>query len=383
MYKTKLCALTLLAGLSLNTFAQAVPKPDHVVILMLENYSYGDIIGNTNAPYLNSLVSDPDAALFTQSFALTHPSQPNYVMLFSGGNQGIYTDAISSSTPFSTCNLGASLISSGYSFAGYSEGLPSVGSLTSTSGTYARKHCPWTNWQGTGTNQLPGSVGQMFTSFPTTAATFSTLPTVSFVIPNLDDDMHNPTVYSGGNYSVTAISNGDTWVQNNMANYIAWAKAHNSLFIVTFDEDDSFGPNQILTMFIGQMVQAGSYSTSINHYSVLRTLEDMYGLTYCDSSAYANTINFCWKATTGIEEFRIMNSKFKIYPNPVTSMLNIQMSQDDNLKIAEVEVQNTLGETLLHNSEIVNQKCTLDVSALQAGIYFIKTNQGIQKFIKQ
>ena len=233
------------------------------------------------------MLSDPNAALFTQSYALTHPSQPNYIRLFSGATQGITTDVISSSTPFSTCNLGASLIAGGKTFAGYSEDLPSVGSLAATSGNYARKHCPWTNWQGTGTNRLPSTVGQKFTSFPTSA--FSTLPTVSFVIPNLNDDMHNPAL------SVTGIQNGDTWVYNNMTSYINWAKANNSLLILTFDEDDGGSPNQIATIFIGQMVQGGAYATHINHYTMLRTIEDMYGLAHCDSSAYAVPITNVWK----------------------------------------------------------------------------------------
>jgi PKD repeat protein len=261
---------------------------------MLENYGYSNIIGNSNAPHINALVSDPNAALFTQSFALAHPSQPNYIRLFSGNHQGITTDAISTSTPFSTCNLGASLISSGHTFAGYSEDLPSVGSLATTSGSYARKHCPWTNWQGTGTNRLPASVGQKFSSFPISSA-YSTLPTVSFVIPNLNDDMHNPT-FPTPNYSVTAISNGDTWVYNNLTNYINWAKANNSLLILTFDEDDGGSPNKITTIFIGQMVQGGSYSTPINHYNLLRTIEDMYSLPHCDSSAYVAPITNVWKS---------------------------------------------------------------------------------------
>src|SRR5579872_6787143 len=150
-YNSLFLCITLLLSLGLR--AQTVPTPDHVVILMMENYGYPDIIGNSNAPYINSLATDPNAALFTQSYALSHPSQPNYVMLYSGNNQGITNDNTPSGTPFTTCNLGASLIANGKTFTAFSEGLPSVGSLASTSGSNARKHCPWTNWQGTGTNQ--------------------------------------------------------------------------------------------------------------------------------------------------------------------------------------------------------------------------------------
>src|ERR1035437_5855033 len=103
--KSKLLYTALMAGFSANMYSQTVPTPDHVVILMLENFGYNDIIGSANAPHINALTSDPNAAVFTQSYGLTHPSQPNYVMLYSGANQGITTDVIATNTPFSTCNL--------------------------------------------------------------------------------------------------------------------------------------------------------------------------------------------------------------------------------------------------------------------------------------
>ena len=67
--------------------ANGVPRPDHVVIVIEENHSYGEIIGSSFAPYINSLATR--GALFTQSYAITHPSQPNYLDLFSGSNQGV------------------------------------------------------------------------------------------------------------------------------------------------------------------------------------------------------------------------------------------------------------------------------------------------------
>jgi acid phosphatase len=135
-----------------------------------------------------------------------------------------------------------------------------------TSGNYAHKHNPWANWQAaspTG-NQLPSSTNQPFTSFPTD---YSTLPTVAFVVPDLQNDMHDGTIAAG-----------DTWCKNNVDGYAQWAKAHNSLLILTFDEDDSSQSNQIATIFSGPMVKTGQYSETINHYSLLGMVEDMYGL---------------------------------------------------------------------------------------------------------
>jgi hypothetical protein len=380
--KSKLLTLALAA--SLCTFAQTVPTPDHVVILMMENYGYNDIIGNTHAPYINSLVSDPDAALFTNSSALDHPSQPNYVMLFSGGYQGVVGDVISTNTPWSTCNLGASLISKGLTFKGYSEGLPSVGYLGNTSGTYARKHCPWTNWQGTGTNQLPTSTNQPFTAFPS-STTYSTLPTVSFVIPNLADDMHNPT--SGTNYTVTAISNGDTWVSNNLANYVTWAKTHNSLLIITFDEDDGGTTfNQIFTLFIGQMVQGGSYSNAINHYSVLRTIQQMYGTTYCDSANYATPITNVWKTgTTGIDQNKNSTGNINVWPVPAKQNINIDLGSSTVNK-GDISIYDLTGR-LVKQEEITiksgDNNYTLDVQSINSGMYMIKVSSPEINFCKK
>jgi hypothetical protein len=191
--KTKLFTITAIIAILGNTLAQSVPTPDHVVVLMMENYGYADIIGSPNAPHLNALLSDPNAALFTQSYGLYHPSQPNYIMLYSGNNQGVTNDNAVSNTPLSTCNLGASLIANGHTFTGFSEDLPSVGDLTTSSGNYVRRHCPWTNWVATsGTNSVPASVHQPYTSFPSNT-NYASLPTVSFVIPSLTEDKHNPT----------------------------------------------------------------------------------------------------------------------------------------------------------------------------------------------
>ena len=68
----------------------AVPTPAHVVVVVEENHSYDEVIGNSGAPYINSLATQ--GALFTNSYAIEHPSQPNYLDLFSGSNQGVTDD---------------------------------------------------------------------------------------------------------------------------------------------------------------------------------------------------------------------------------------------------------------------------------------------------
>lgn len=253
------------------TIASSVPRPDHVVVVLEENHSYSDVIGNSSAPYLNSLAAG--GASFTRSFGVTHPSEPNYLALFSGSTHSLTSDSCPHS--YTTQNLGSELITAGDSFTGYSESMPSDGYTGCTSGAYARKHNPWVNF----TKDVPASSNRRFSEFPTD---FTTLPTVSFVIPNLNDDMHNGTV-----------SAGDSWLQSNLSAYAAWARTHNSLLIVTWDEDDNSSNNQIPTIFYGQHVKTGTYSESIKHYNVLRTLEDAYGLPPVGTKSAA--ITDCWQ----------------------------------------------------------------------------------------
>ena len=253
-----------------SSAATTPPKFDHIVLVMEENHSFSSIIGSSQAPYINSLPSQ--GALFTNSFAIEHPSEPNYLDIFSGSNQGITDDSCPHT--FSTNNLGNELRTAGLSYSSFSEDLPSTGSTACTSGNYARKHNPSVNF-----SDLPTSTNLPFTSFPTTTAGFASLPTVSLVDPNLQDDMHDGT-----------IQQGDTWLQGHMDAYAQWAKTHNSLMIVTWDEDDNSASNQVPTLFVGAGVTAGSFSEQINHFSILRTIEDAYGLGALGSSAQATAI---------------------------------------------------------------------------------------------
>ncbi|HTU72696.1 MAG TPA: alkaline phosphatase family protein [Trebonia sp.] len=257
--------------------ASTLPVPSHIVVVMEENHSYSDIIGNTSqAPYMNQLAGE--GALMTSSYAITHPSEPNYMALFAGSTFGLSSDACPVSEG-STANLGSELLAAGDTFKGYSEGLPSAGSTTCSKGEYARKHSPWINF-----SNVPAADSLPYSSFPTSAS-YASLPTVSFVIPNLDDDMHDGT-----------IAEADTWLKNNMSAYATWAQSNNSLLIVTWDEDDYTENNQVPTIIVGQDVKAGHYSETINHYNVLATIEKMYGLTAVGSSSTASAISDIWSS---------------------------------------------------------------------------------------
>jgi phospholipase C len=255
-----------------NPIVQQSSAPSHVVIVMEENHSYSEIIGSSQAPYINTLVTE--GALFTQSYAVAHPSEPNYLAIFSGSTQGITDDSCPHT--FSVSSLESELLAAGKTFVGYSEGLPQAGSTTCSSGLYARKHAPWTDF-----SKDKAGDNQPFSAFP---SDYSKLPTVAFVIPNLNDDMHNGT-----------IQQGDAWLQAHLLPYVTWAKTNNSLLIVQFDEDDGSSNNHVATIFVGPMVKPGSYSEKINHYNILRTIEDKYGLPRLGNAANAKPITDVWK----------------------------------------------------------------------------------------
>jgi len=268
----RFAVLSFLFAILAQTALAQVPTPAHVVVVIEENHGYSQIIGSSEAPYINTLATQ--GALFTKSYALTHPSQPNYLGLFSGSTQGITDDSCPHT--FSAQSLESELIAAGKTFKAYSEGLPAVGSTVCTSGLYVRKHAPWTDF-----SKDHSGDNQPFTSFPTS---FAKLPTVAWVIPNLHDDMHDGT-----------IQQADSWLQTNLMAYATWARNNNSLLIVQWDEDQGTTTNHIATIFVGPMVKPGKYSETINHYNILRTIEDMYGLAHLGRSAGAKAITDVWK----------------------------------------------------------------------------------------
>jgi acid phosphatase len=252
--------------------ATKLPRPDHVLIVVEENRGYDQIIGKADTPYINQLAGA--GALFTDAHGIAHPSQPNYLALFSGHTQGIGDDSCPHT--WDAPNLGQALIAKGFTFVGYSETMPKAGFTGCESGAYRRKHNPWVNF-----TNLPAEVNQPLTSLP---ADWAKLPTVSFVVPDQNHDMHDGTA-----------ARADQWLKEHLDGYVQWAGTHNSLLILTFDEDNDTHANRIATIFVGPMVKAGAYGERIDHYSVLRTLEEMYGLAPMGHSAEAGAITSIWR----------------------------------------------------------------------------------------
>jgi acid phosphatase len=290
-----------------------LPVYDHIVIVVEENKDYEQIFSSRfQAPYIRKLAAE--SASISRMFGEEHYSQGNYFWLFSGSNQNVgFFDQVPSAAnhpdyPFMASNLGEQLIKKGLSFKGYAESLPEIGSTVDfdPSGCrergciYGRKHVPWISFGNVPNGTTAESSSNLrFADFP---SDYTKLPTVAFVIPNLNHDMHNGE-------PAQSIPAGDTWLRENLDGYYQWAKTHNSLLIVTLDENDdkrryqgltnpmvsrreTYPPpdiyneylldlrNRTVTIFAGARVKPGVYpeGKGITHVNILRTIEAMYGL---------------------------------------------------------------------------------------------------------
>jgi acid phosphatase len=251
--------------------AAAAPHAKAVTIVIFENRDFSNIVGSKDAPYLNaSLV--PQAAVMTDSHATAHPSEPNYVELFSGGVQGVTGDEcpVTSSAP----NIATQLLAAHLTFRGYAEALPNAGftGCEGNKGLYRRKHNPWADF-----TNVPASL-----NLPLAWSAAS----LAMVVPNMCNDMHD--------CSTTV---GDTWMKKNLPAIMKWNAAHYGLLIVTWDEaaPDAEGTNHIATLLIGPMIKPGRYDQHIDHDDVLRTIEQIYGLP-CIANACGKTgITGVWR----------------------------------------------------------------------------------------
>ncbi|KQV17473.1 MULTISPECIES: alkaline phosphatase family protein [unclassified Kitasatospora] len=252
------------------------PAPDHVVVVVFENKAYERVIGSPDAPYLNGTIKDGGANL-TEFHAETHPSQPNYFVLFSGSKQGITTDDCVPARSLDTPNLASELIAARRSWASYNEAMPREDPTVCESGGYVRRHNPWFAFRN-----VPSDTAHTMDEFP---SDYRKLPKVSFVIPDVCNDMHN-----------CPISTGDTWLKEKLGGYAAWARQHDSLLVITFDEDDAHSGNHIPTLVYGAGVRPGSSSASVyGHTDLLRTLEELAGLTtHAGRAAGATRIVGIW-----------------------------------------------------------------------------------------
>ena len=247
------------------------PHASFVVVVIMENRDYEGIIDSSQAPYINQTLL-PQAALMTNSHAVTHPSEPNYLAFFSGSTQGVSDDSCPHS--FGAYNVGQELIAAGETFAGYSESMPYDGYTGCSTQLYARKHNPWVNF-----TNVPASSNLVYNGF------VEPPPTLTIVVPNLCNDMHD-----------CSTKTGDTWLANNVPQILSYDQAHDGLFVLTWDEaEPDAGTNHIATLLAGPMIKPGRYEQNVNHYSVLRTIEAIAGVPCTAAACQAAEIRKIWR----------------------------------------------------------------------------------------
>jgi acid phosphatase len=263
--------------------AASVPRLDHIIVILMENKAYEQV---RHQPYTAYLIAS--GASFSNSYAIAHPSQPNYLALWSGSTQGVESNRCPApGSPFHGANLGGSCQAAGLTWRAYAEGLPATSSsICATShGTYTRKHCPWTNWSNIDhRNERPyAALEEDIVS--------GKLPNLAFVIPN---NCHNTHRGRGG----CGPAEGDAWLAANLPAMVR-AVGPRGVVVLTWDEDDGHHSNHILTLFKGRLVRRGYLaSRRVTHYTVLRTLCDALGLPPFGAAAQETPITDVWAPDT-------------------------------------------------------------------------------------
>jgi len=241
--------------------AAGQPTFDHVVLVVEENHSYSEVIGNSSMPYFNSLASK--YGLATQYYADAHPSLPNYLILTTGIPE-TFNDSFAGT--ISDDNVVRELVKAGKTWKSYAESIPSTGYVGQDAGTYVRRHNPFTYLSDVQGNSAQQANLVAFTQFATDLAN-NALPQYSFITPNVMDDGHDGS-----------LAQADAWLQTNIAPLIAnSAFQHSGLLIITFDEgaqsDLTHGGGQVATLIISSQAKQGFQSTTFyQHPSVLRLI---------------------------------------------------------------------------------------------------------------
>ncbi len=264
--------------------ASGVPAFTHVYLIVMENHGLSSVLGNAAAPYLNSLIAR--YGLATDYRAVAHPSEPNYLALFSGSTQGVTDDGVHD---ISARTIADQLDAAGRSWRVFAQNVPpdcfqgySASGGPDGPGTYARKHEPAISFTGISGNAARCANITDFARFDPAAADYE------LIIPNMCNDMHDCGVAQGDQFLsgfVPRILESAAWRQGGVL-FITW--------------DEGSGSEPVATLVIAPDVRAGFRSSAPHdHYSLLRTIEDAWGLPCLANACHANAMaEFFGSATT-------------------------------------------------------------------------------------
>lgn len=242
------------------------PNFAHVILVVEENHSYSDVMGNSSMPYFNSLASQYGTA--AQYFANAHPSLPNYLVLTTGATE-TFDDNFSGT--ITDDNVVRELVNAGKSWKSYAESIPSPGYLGGDTGSYLRHHNPFTYLSDVQNDSTQAANIVPFTQFAADLSN-NALPQYSFIVPDSTDDAHDGT-----------LAQADSWLQSNITPLLTNPAFQNGLLIITFDEGDQsdvdHGGGHVATLIISSQAKKGYQSQTVyQHQSTLRLILTSLGV---------------------------------------------------------------------------------------------------------
>ena len=324
-----------------------VPPIRHVFLIVLENKSYTETWGpDPGAPYLGATLR-AEGNLLSDYYATSHDSLGNYVAMVSGqpANPVTQADCVSDYEaltpptvtdgiamgvgcvyPPTVGTIATQLSSAGYTWKGYMESMgrpcqhPLLGQadpnvVATPTSLYATRHNPFVYFQAITDSPACAADDVPLTELPGDLAKVSTTPNFSFITPNLCDDGHDATCAAGGPAGFDGINTFlETWVPR-ITGSPAYKK--NGLLLITFDEAESSGTleddsaccdeppsisapgvlqgqpgvggpggGSIGLLALSPYIKPGSTTaTPYNHFSLLRSLEDIFGLPHLGEAA--------------------------------------------------------------------------------------------------
>jgi hypothetical protein len=248
-----------------------VAKTSHVVVIVMENKEQQQVIGSADAPYLTSLARRQGLA--ANSFAIGHPSLPNYIALISGSTQGITDDCTDCAA--NAPNIADQLEQARLTWRAYLEGLPAPCARPAYAGRYAKKHDPFAYDDG-----IAADPKRCAHRVPLTALAgdirANRLPAFAFIAPDLCNDTHD-----------CPVGTGDSFLRQMVPGLLPALGPHGYL-VITYDEgstnDGCCGGSHgghIATVVAGRDVRPGARMTrAVDHYGVLATIETTFGLAH-------------------------------------------------------------------------------------------------------
>src|SRR5215472_16071980 len=248
--------------------------PSHVVLVVLENHSFSEVIGNPSMPYLNSLASEHSLA--ANYFANTHPSIGNYFMLTTGqieSNDNNFAGKITDD------NIVRALVGAGKSWKAYIESLPAAGYTGGDVYPYLKHHNPLAYLSDVLDSGVLAANMVPFTELPTDLSA-NALPAFAFVSPNVENDAHDCPGGVPACADSDKLAAADSWLKNNIDPLINSPRFANGVLIITWDEGDiadaANGGGQVATVLVGMRIKAAFQSnTFFQHESTLRLILDL------------------------------------------------------------------------------------------------------------